>query len=125
LIGWLGCEMAWKPQLTLREQLRFFAGLYRGGDPGTALEGFGLSAKADMPVRRLSAGQKRRAALARLTLMNRPVWLLDEPLISLDEDGRTLTRQAIDAHCQAGGLAVVAGHDPLELPCRHVHLEGQ
>jgi heme exporter protein A len=124
LVGWLGCETALKPQLTLREQLGFFAGLYCACGAEQALERFDLTKTADLPARMLSAGQKRRASLARLMLMGRPVWLLDEPLVSLDEEGRGLTRRAIEAHCREGGLAVVAGHDPLELPCRHLHLEG-
>ena len=68
---------------------------------------------ADRPVRTLSAGQKRRAALAGLTLMQVPLWMLDEPTTNLDADGQKLVGTLIDEHLQAGGLALAAVHHEL------------
>jgi heme exporter protein A len=63
----------------------------------------------------LSAGQKRRLGLARLLVAERPVWLLDEPTAALDTAAAAILTQAVDAHVNAGGLAVVATHLPLRL----------
>jgi heme exporter protein A len=77
------------------------------------LELVGLSRAADLPCQYLSAGQKRRLALSRLTLCGRPLWLLDEPLASLDAQGKSLLLDLIGEHLSSGGLAVIATHDPL------------
>jgi heme exporter protein A len=118
-VGWLGHQDAVKPQLGVREQLEFWARFYAGGrDPGEALAAFGLAALADLPGQFLSAGQKRRLALARLSLCARPLWLLDEPLAALDEAGKALVGRTVAAHCEAGGIALAATHEKLGLPCR-------
>jgi heme exporter protein A len=70
----------------------------------------------DVPVRFLSTGQKKRAALARLIAQGAPVWLLDEPLNGLDSAAASLVETLIAAHCTAGGIALVASHQPLALP---------
>jgi len=111
LVGWLGERDAVKGQLTVAEQLSFWSRLYGGGKPDPA--GFGLDRLADVPGQLLSAGQKRRLALARLTLSGRRLWLLDEPLGALDVAGKALVSEAVRAHCAAGGIAVAAGHEPL------------
>ncbi len=118
LIGWLGHHDAAKPQLTPREVLAFFAALHRvQADIDAALEAVGVSAIADLPCQYLSAGQKKRLALARLKLCGRPVWLLDEPLAALDSAGKALAAAFIAAHAKSGGIAIAATHEALGLEC--------
>jgi heme exporter protein A len=113
-IGWLGHHDAAKPQMSPREVLAFFARLYRAdADIEAALAAVGLAAVADLPNQYLSAGQKKRLALARLKLSNRPIWLLDEPLAALDADGKKRAGELIAAHCLYGGIAIAATHEPL------------
>jgi heme exporter protein A len=122
-VGWLGHSDAVKPQLSVREQLAFWANLYgAGSDPGSAMTAFGLAALAEVPGQYLSAGQKRRLALARLTLCGRPLWLLDEPLAALDASGKALVAHTVVAHCASGGIAVAATHEALGLECGHLRL---
>jgi heme exporter protein A len=124
-IGWLGDGDALKPQAALREQLVFAARLYgRSGDGGAMLARFGLEPFADLPGRYLSAGQRRRFALARLVLGGRPLWLMDEPMAALDQAGRALVNAAIIEHCAQGGLVVAAGHEALDVPCNTLRLGG-
>ena len=114
-IGWLGHHDGLKPQLTVREQLDFFARLY-GRQPDTgALERVGLARQAELPCRYLSAGQRRRLALARLLVSERPLWLLDEPFAALDTSGQALVAQLMTRHCGHGGIIIAATHDPLGL----------
>ena len=103
-----------KPQLTVGENLRFWAGLF-GGDPAAAAAGFDLAEIEDRPAQFCSAGQRRRLGLARLLLGARRVWLLDEPTVSLDTAAEARLRAAIDAHLGRGGCAVIATHTPLPL----------
>jgi heme exporter protein A len=111
-----------KPALTPRETLGFWAAL-RGtpADGGgaaaieRALAAFGLAAVADWPCRWLSAGQRRRLALARLIASPAPIWLLDEPAAALDSDGEARLAAAIGEHRRAGGLVVLATHQPVAL----------
>src|SRR5258706_12155448 len=77
-VGWLGHQDGLKPQMTVAEQLDFFASLYGTKADSAVLEQVGLARQADLPCRYLSAGQKRRLALARLLASRRPLWLLDE-----------------------------------------------
>jgi heme exporter protein A len=115
-IGWLGHQDGLKPQLTVREQLAFFARLYGDtSDISAALENVGLARQTDFPCRYLSAGQKRRLALARLLLSKRSLWLLDEPFAALDRDGQALMARQMALHCGQGGLIIAATHDPLGL----------
>ena len=81
----------------------------------SALDGFGLAPLADIPAGYLSAGQKRRLALARLVAVRRPLWLLDEPTVSLDAEAVELLVAAIAAHVAGGGLAVIATHVDIPL----------
>ena len=123
LAGWLGHQDAVKPQQTVREALSFFAQLYRGrGSVDEAMEATGLSRLADLPGQYLSAGQKKRVALARLTLCGRPLWLMDEPLASLDATGKGIAASLVTSHCAAGGIAVVATHEPLGIACERLAL---
>ena len=122
-IGWLGHHDAAKPQLSPREVLTFFARLYGSvGDVEAALAGVGLASIADLPCQYLSAGQKKRLALARLRLCGRAVWLLDEPLAALDADGKARAAELIASHAKNGGIAIVATHEPLQIECTHLVL---
>jgi heme exporter protein A len=116
-IGWLGHQDGLKPQLTVREQLSFFAALYGSAqNPDNALDEVGLARQKHFPCRFLSAGQRRRLGLARLMLSARPLWLLDEPLAALDGEGEALVRGLMTRHCESGGLLIAATHAPLGLP---------
>ena len=124
-VGWLGHQDAVKPQMTVREQLSFFAQLYGASQScNAALEAFGLAALAEVSGQFLSAGQKRRLALARLMLCGRPLWLLDEPLAALDATGKKLVAQSIQTHCATGGVVLAATHEALGLPCETLKLGG-
>ena len=80
-----------------------------------ALHHFGLDDLVEFPAAYLSAGQRRRLGLARLLLAKRPVWLLDEPTVSLDAASSDRLVSAVNDHTRAGGLAIVATHLPLAL----------
>jgi len=114
-IGWLGHHDGLKPQLTVREQLDFFAHLYRGIAEASVLAQVGLARQADLPCRYLSAGQRRRLALARLWVSKRPLWLLDEPFAALDASGQALVAHLMARHCGDGGIIIAATHEPLGL----------
>ena len=110
-LAWLGHAEALKPALTVRENLSFwarFAG--RAGAVDAALAALDLVALADLPARFLSAGQRRRVALARLVAADRKLWLLDEPTTALDSAAVALFAALLRAHLAAGGLAIAATH---------------
>ena len=113
-----------KPGRTAREELAFWGAWLGGtnGDAQRAAERFGLVPLLDLEVRRLSAGQRRRLALARLLAAPRPLWLLDEPASPLDADWRALFGQVMAEHLAAGGLIIAAVHDPLPLPARSLEI---
>lgn len=117
LVGWLGHLDGLKPQMTVGEQLAFYARLYAAPSDGLpALLGrVGLARQAELPCRYLSAGQRRRLALARLMASARPLWLLDEPFAALDTSGQQLMGEAMTRHCGAGGVIIAATHDALGL----------
>jgi heme exporter protein A len=122
-IGFIGHREALKSQLTARENLAFYAALYRAaGDLDAALAWAGLARVADLPAQYLSAGQKKRVGLARLRLCARPLWLLDEPLAALDYAGKALVTAMIAEHCADGGIAIVATHEALDLDCAQLRL---
>ncbi|MBI3675639.1 MAG: heme ABC exporter ATP-binding protein CcmA [Proteobacteria bacterium] len=124
-IGWFAHQDAVKPQLSVLENLQFFAELYGvRGDVSAALETVGLARAASLPGQYLSAGQKKRLALARLVLAGRPLWLLDEPFAALDVAGRALAVSLIAEHCAAGGIALAATHEPLGLDGQRLSLAG-
>ena len=117
-IGWLGHHDGVKPQLTALENLAFYAQLYgRDADLACALDDVGLARARDLPGQYLSAGMKKRLALARLKVSARPLWLLDEPLAALDVKAKRLTAEMIAAHCAEGGMVIAATHEPLGLDC--------
>ena len=118
-LHYLGHRNALKPHLSARENLAFAAGFlggdFRSGgaDPRDALAAWGLEAAADTPVAWLSAGQTRRVALARLLVVPRPLWLLDEPSTGLDAGSLATFERLARAHLAGGGLIVAATHGPL------------
>ena len=100
-----------KKDLTVEENLLFISKLRNSSDSvSKIMHGVGLSAFRDRAVRHLSAGQKRRAALAGLRLSGSRLWLLDEPLTNLDSAGRELVASWIGEHLDAAGTAVIATH---------------
>ena len=110
-----------KAQLTVAENLDFWASYLSSGENARslpvaeALNAMALAPLADIPVAYLSAGQKRRAALARLLVAFRPLWLLDEPLTALDAASRARFSAAMRDHCALGGVVIAATHEPLGL----------
>ena len=114
-VTYVGHLDAVKPLLTVAENLGFWARLAGGGRLAPALDAFGLAHLAEVPARLLSAGQRRRTALARLELAQGPLWLLDEPDASLDEDGLARLAQAIGRQRARSGLVIVASHHDLPL----------
>jgi len=114
-IHYVGHLDATKPALTPREMLAFWARLRGSAAPAIepALAAFALQAVADRPCRWLSAGQRRRLALARLVAAPAPIWLLDEPNAALDSDGEARLATLIAEHRAAGGRVAVATHQPV------------
>jgi heme exporter protein A len=122
-IGWLGHQDALKGPLSVSEQLRFFARLYRGAVAhDDVLAEVGLTRQRELPCRYLSAGQRRRLALARLVVSARPLWLLDEPFAALDTAGKSLLARLMTLHCAGGGMVLAATHEPLSLSDRSIKL---
>lgn len=106
-----------KAALTVTENLSFWAAVHgRTGDVPEALAAFDLIHLRDRRANTLSAGQRRRLGLARMVLTGRPVWLLDEPTVSLDAASVALFATALGAHLARGGAAVLATHIDLGLP---------
>jgi heme exporter protein A len=119
-------EPALKGDLTAMENLRFAVGLKRriGADElRAALARTGVAGCADLPARVLSAGQRRRVAMARVLAMGATVWLLDEPYTNLDAAGQELISELLQAHVAAGGMAMVVAHHELQVSCRVRRLE--
>lgn len=114
-IAYAGHLDAVKPQLTVAENLQFWAALQDGNDIAEALARLDLAAIADRPAHACSAGQRRRLGLARLLLAPRSLWLLDEPTVSLDAAAVAAFCALVRAHCAGGGIAVIATHTPLDL----------
>jgi len=100
------------PHRPLGEALAFWREIDRAGE---ARADFGLEDLLDVPVRYLSTGQRKRAALARLAASGARIWLLDEPLNGLDAHWGASAQAAIEAHRALGGIAVIASHQPLQL----------
>jgi heme exporter protein A len=117
-LAYLGHDVPLTLELTVRENLTYWIGLRRvnaAADIELALRTTGVAALAERFVRTLSAGQKRRVALAGVLALAAPVWLLDEPTTNLDAEGQSLVASLVQQHAAGGGLAIVAGHQPLAL----------
>jgi heme exporter protein A len=118
-LSYLGHDNGLKGDLTAEENLRYAASLRRrlaAGDVADALARSGVPEVAGQRVRRLSAGQRRRVALARMALMGGALWIMDEPGSNLDSRGHTLVLELLQSHLMGGGAAVVATHHELGLP---------
>lgn len=117
-VAYAGHQDAVKPALGVRQNLAAWAGIF---DTPTqriddALAFFGLDQISGRPAAQCSAGQKRRLGLARLMVVDRPVWLLDEPTVSLDAGSAGLVADLVKRHCAAGGSAIIATHIDMDLP---------
>jgi heme exporter protein A len=115
-----------KPNRTAWEEL-CFQSVWAGGTEASAqaaADALQLGPLLELEVRKLSAGQRRRLALARLIAAPRPVWLLDEPLAPLDAARRTRAGELMVEHLAGGGLIIAAVHDPLPVPARALEIGG-
>ncbi|MPS71083.1 MAG: heme ABC exporter ATP-binding protein CcmA [Novosphingobium sp.] len=123
-IGLVDERPALDPGQTLGAALAFWRRIDASPDDGNRpgeeqadhLTRLGLAGLLDVPVRYLSTGQKKRAALVRLLGQKAAIWLLDEPLNGLDTHAAALTETLAAEHCAAGGIAVIASHQPFALP---------
>jgi heme exporter protein A len=113
-VGLIDERHALDPHLPLGQSLAFWRKI-DGADRDAAAR-LGLGELLDVPVRYLSTGQKKRAALTRLIGQAAPIWLLDEPLNGLDTDAVLLAQTIAAEHCAAGGICVVASHQAVALP---------
>ncbi|MDA5555556.1 heme ABC exporter ATP-binding protein CcmA [Shimia sp. MMG029] len=104
-----------KAMLTVVENLKFWAEVFGKTDISAAIQGFDLVDLQDRLAGSLSAGQKRRLGLARLLVTGRPIWILDEPTVSLDTASVALFARAVEQHLQSGGSALLATHIELGL----------
>ena len=101
-------KLALDRELPLERALQFW-----GGRVAEAMEALGMAHLASVPVRLLSSGQAKRAAIARVAASNAPLWLLDEPLNALDAEGRERLDELVAAHAAGGGAVVAASHQTL------------
>lgn len=112
-VALLGHLPGLKADLSAKENLDFTIGVFglrAGAAPALALASVGLEGYENVLVRQLSAGQKKRVALARLLLVPAALWLLDEPYANLDKEGIDLVNRLLDAHARRGGAALVTSH---------------
>lgn len=109
-IAYAGHADGVKATLTVAENLEFWAEVFGGGSISAALRAFALDDLADRPAGELSAGQKRRLGLSRLILTRRPVWIVDEPTVSLDRDAAAMFATAVSGHLAKNGAALMATH---------------
>ncbi len=130
---YVGHAQGWKDALTAAENLALALRIdsddtaHDDRAVADALDAVGLARQRNLPVARLSQGQRKRLHLARLSRTKRPLWLLDEPSAALDDAGQKLLDGLLDAHLARGGIAAVATHQPLglqEAVLRRVALAG-
>lgn len=121
LCHYVGHLNAVKTSFSVRENLAFWADFLSENRASLdrPLAAFGLSSLAGLPAGLLSAGQKRKLALSRLFAAYRPIWLLDEPQVSLDAASVKALDAALKDHLEAGGIALVASHTPLKTKFAH------
>ena len=115
-VAYAGHSDGLKSTLTVAENLAFWAAIYGGADIHRATLALDLAALAHRRAGELSAGQKRRLGLARLLVTGRPLWLLDEPTVSLDAASVELFAAVVRQHLSTGGAAIIASHVALGLP---------
>lgn len=119
-LNFIGHQTALNGDLDAGENLRFLGDLREAAaatSVADALASFDAGWFAGRPVRQLSAGQRQRVSLARLTLFGGRVWMLDEPFTALDRDARRRLETLLDAHAAAGGLTLIATHQGFTLDC--------
>lgn len=123
-VSYLAHQNGVKDELSALENLRIACGVSGNAlstaEARTVLEQVGLSRQQNLPARSLSAGQKRRVALARLLRSSATLWLLDEVLTSLDDTAIKLSRGFIGDHLRKGGLAIIATHQELDLGAERI-----
>ncbi len=115
-LAYLGHINALKAELTALENLRYSVGMRRQvslEQTQATLARLQIAHCADLPARSLSAGQKRRVALARVILSGASLWILDEPITNLDVDGIACVESCLAEHLQGGGSILTAAHQPL------------
>ncbi len=120
ILAFAGHLPALKDELTAEENLESLMAL-AGEHPdkstlAAALDAVALGRQRRLPARVLSQGQRRRIGLARLSLLERPLWILDEPVTALDSGGCAFLADMVRRHLESGGVAVAATHAPLGLP---------
>lgn len=120
----VGHQDGLKPHRLARDELAFQAAWAGGAGLDAAIDRLALSPLQGLEVRRLSAGQRRRLALARLIAAPRPLWLLDEPMAPLDAGWRARFGEIMSEHVASGGLILAAVHDPLPIAARALELAG-
>ena len=121
---YLGHRDALKSALSVMENLAFWRAALGGEatDIDTALNAVGLDHIAQLPAAYLSAGQRRRLSIARLLVVKRPIWLLDEPTSSLDADGQAMVADLMRNHLAGGGVIVAATHLPLGIAAHELRI---
>src|ERR1700758_552786 len=119
---YLGHRDALKPALSVTENLSFWRDFVGGEahDAGQSLAAVGLDHAAHLPAAYLSAGQRRRLSLARLLVVHRPIWLLDEPTAALDATGQAMFAKLMTDHLARDGLIIAATHGPLGIDARQL-----
>jgi heme exporter protein A len=123
---YLGHRDALKPAMSVMENLAFWRDFLGGetSDAATSLAAVGLDHAIHLPAAYLSAGQRRRLSIARLLVVRRPVWLLDEPTNTLDTAGQSMFAALMGDHLSHGGLIIAATHAPLGIAARELRIGG-
>ena len=124
---WMAHRVGFKGDLTLLENLEFERALrpQRGDDVVSVLERLGIERLRQLPMRSLSAGQQRRAALARMLIADVSLWMMDEPFTNLDRAGRALVLKLVREHLGRGGMCVMTAHQDvdIEFPIQRIELQ--
>ena len=114
---WMAHQVGFKGDLTLLENLHYEAALRPQSDQDfeDVLKRLGLNRLKRLPMRSLSAGQRRRVALARMLLSDAQLWIMDEPVANLDDEGRALVIELIREHLAADGMVIMAAHQDVDI----------